>query len=155
MSRRVEIDRFAQVVKRALRDARDRGMNDADIAQATGVQPSTFHRWQRGEGTLLPNVAKVRSFFQGLDVPLRPALIALGLDETREPTPEPQLDPDLRRLARMLADPNVPDAEKQAIRHTVRALVRASLTEAERAERRRSDQTGNRGSHDAPTTQTP
>lgn len=126
VSREVARARFAQYVKRALRDARARGMNDADIARATSVQPSTFHRWQRGEGAQLPTIAKVRSFCEGLDVPLRPALIALGIDDSREPTPEPPLDPDLRRIARILADPGVPEADKQAIRHTVRMLARAA-----------------------------
>jgi transcriptional regulator with XRE-family HTH domain len=132
VSRDVARARFAAVVKRALRDARDRGMNDAAIAKATGVQPSTFHRWQRGEGTQLPTLDKVRRFFAGLDIPLRPALVALGIDETRETTPESPLDPDLTRIARILSDPNVPEAEKQAIRHTIRMLARAARSEAER-----------------------
>lgn len=122
ISRDVARARFAAVVKRALRDARDRGMNDAAIAKATGVQPSTFHRWQRGEGTKLPTIDKVRAFFDGLEIPLRPALAALGMEETREATPPPPLDPDLTRIARILADPSVPEAEKQAIRRMIRAL---------------------------------
>lgn len=132
VSREVARARFAQVVKRALRDARDRGMNDAAIAAATGVQPSTFHRWQRGEGAQLPTIAKVRTFFDGLDIPLRPALIALGIDETREATPEAPLDADLRRLARIFADPNVSEADKQALRKVVRALGSAARSESER-----------------------
>lgn len=126
VSRDVARARFAAYIKRALRDARARGMTDAAIAKATGVQPSTFHRWQRGEGTQLPTISKVRGFCEGLDVPLRPALIALGIDDSREATPEPPLDPDLRRLARILGDPSVSEAEKQAIRHTIRMLARAA-----------------------------
>jgi transcriptional regulator with XRE-family HTH domain len=136
VSRDVARARFAQVVKRALRDARERGMNDAAIAKATGVQPSTFHRWQRGEGTKLPQLEKVRAFCAGLDVPLRPALIALGIDETREPTPE-IVDADLRDIARTLADPSVSEATKQAIRHTIRALNRSAR--AERSAREPAD----------------
>lgn len=131
VSREVARARFAQVVKRALRDARERGMNDAAIAKATGVQPSTFHRWQRGEGAQLPTMDKVRAFFAGLDIPLRPALIALGMEEAREPTPEAPLDPDLKRVARLLADPNVPEATKEAIRLSIRMLSRAARTEHE------------------------
>lgn len=126
ISRDVARARFAQFVKRALRDARDRGMTDADIKRATGIQPSTFHRWQRGEGNQLPTIAKVQAFCAGLDLPLKSALAALGIDETREPTPEPPLDPDIKRIARILADPNVSEAEKQAIRHTIRMLSRAA-----------------------------
>lgn len=135
VSRDVARARFAAYVKRALRDARARGMTDPDIAKVTGVQPSTFHRWQRGEGSQLPTITKVRAFCEGLDVPLRPALIALGIDDSREPTPEPPLDPDLRRLARILGDPSVAEAEKQAIRHTVRMLARATrITQDEAAD---------------------
>lgn len=134
VSRDVARARFAAFVKRALRDARDRGMTDADIQRATGVAQSTFHRWQKGDGIQLPNIEKVRAFCAGLDIPLRPALIALGMDDTREPTPEPPLDPDLRRIARILADPNVPEAEKQAIRYNIRALARAARAEREPAE---------------------
>jgi transcriptional regulator with XRE-family HTH domain len=101
-------------------------MNDAAIAKATGVQPSTFHRWQRGEGTKLPTLEKVQQFCAGLDIPPSAAYAALGIDDTREPTPESPLDPDLSRLARILRDPNVDEDEKQAIRHTIRMLARAA-----------------------------
>ena len=40
--------RFARFVSGALRSARDRGMTDKDIAAATGIGASTFHRWRRG-----------------------------------------------------------------------------------------------------------
>lgn len=132
VSRDVARARFAAFVKRALRDARTRGMTDQDIQRVTGVGQSTFHRWQKGEGAQLPTIDRVRAFCAGLDIPLRPALIALGMDDTREPAPEPDLDPDLKRLARILADPNVSEAEKLAIRHTIRMLARAARAEAER-----------------------
>lgn len=103
-------------------------MNDADIQRATGVAQSTFHRWQKGDGTQLPTIERVRAFCDGLEIPLRPALIALGMDDAREPTPEAPLDPDLRRIARILADPNVSEADKQAIRHTINMLSRAART---------------------------
>lgn len=126
ISRDVARARYAQVVKRALRDARERGMNDAAIAQATGVQPSTFHRWQRAEGAKLPQIEKVNAFFDGLEIPRGAAYAALGIEEQRKATPAAPLDPDLARAARILADPNVPEATKQAIRLTIRALSRAA-----------------------------
>lgn len=101
-------------------------MNDAAIAAATGVQPSTFHRWQRAEGTKLPTLDKVEQFCTGLEIPASAAYAALGINDTREPTPASPLDPDLRQLARILADPNVAEAEKLAIRHTIRMLARAA-----------------------------
>lgn len=108
-------------------------MTDQDIVQATGIGQSTFHRWQGMTGGL-PNVEKVRAFANGLDVPLRPALIALGLDSTAA-APEPELDPDLRPIARRLADPNVSEAEKTAIRNMLRLISRQTVSE-ERPRRR-------------------
>jgi hypothetical protein len=120
--------RFARFIERALRDARARGMRDGDIRAATGIGPSTFHRWQTLEGGL-PKLDKVMAFCVGLDIPVDGALAALGITGDRPTaTPESPLDPDLRRLGRILADPNVPEAEKQAIRHTIRMLSRASTS---------------------------
>ncbi|WP_247677321.1 helix-turn-helix transcriptional regulator [Micromonospora sp. C41] len=122
--------RFAAFVSRALREARSRGMTDTDIKAATGIPPSTFHRWQTTEGGL-PRWEKVAAFCAGLDIPTSAAAAALGIsDRTREPEPEPTEDPDLRRLGRILRDPAVPESEKQAIRHTIRMLSRATRTEA-------------------------
>ncbi len=53
------------------------------------------------------------------------------MTDAREATPEPPLDPDLRRLGRILGDPNVSEAEKLAIRHTIRMLARAARVEIE------------------------
>lgn len=123
--------RFARFVNRALRDARERGMNDAAIKAATGISPSTFHKWQSGEGGL-PKWEKVAAFCTGLDIPVMAGAAALGIsDRVREPEPEPAEDPDLRRLGRLLRDPNVTEAEKQAIRHTIRMLARATRTDTE------------------------
>jgi transcriptional regulator with XRE-family HTH domain len=123
--------RFGRFVERALRDARDRGMTDKDIHAATGIGPSTFHRWQSTEGGL-PKLDRVMAFCVGLEIPPEAALNALGITGERPTaTPESPLDPDLKRLARILTDPNVPEAEKQAIRHTIRMLARASRIESE------------------------
>lgn len=131
LSPQVARARFAHFVERALRDARDRGMTDMDIKAATGIGPSTFHRWQSTKGGL-PEIDKVVAFCIGLDIPVGAATAALGITEsTRQPTQESPLDPDLKRLARILVDPNVPEAEKQAIRHTIRMLARASRSETE------------------------
>lgn len=124
--------RFARFTERALRDARSRGLTDPEIRRLTGIHPSTFHKWQSGEGGL-PKLDKVQAFCRGLDIPVAAAYAALGITEsTPEPTPEAPLDPDLRRIARIFADPNVPEAEKQAIRHTIRMLARAARAEVER-----------------------
>jgi hypothetical protein len=125
--------RFARFVERALRDARQRGLTDHEIKRLTGIQPSTFHRWQTLDGGL-PKWEKVQAFCVGLEIPTAAAAAALGITDEREATPEAPLDPDLSRLARILADPSVSEAEKQAIRHTIRMLSRAARAEHEPAE---------------------
>jgi transcriptional regulator with XRE-family HTH domain len=117
----VNVQRFARFVKRVLGEARDRGMTDTDIEKATGVRASTFHRWQRGE--VAPQIAKVNQFCDGLGVPRRPAYLALGITEGRdEPEPEPAIDPEVRRILRLLADPSVSDEDKHAIRAMLRVI---------------------------------
>jgi len=98
-------------------------MTDRDIAAATGVNPSTFHRWQRGDFRA-PGIDKVRAFCAGLDIPPQAALLALGLTEGRtNPEPEPTIEPDIRTILRRLADPNVPEDHKQAMRTVLRMLA--------------------------------
>lgn len=117
--------RFSRFVARVLADARDRGMTDRDIAAATGVGASTFHRWQAGKFTTAPDLDKVRAFCAGLGVPPEAALLALGLAPGRDdPEPEPAIEPDVRRILRTLADPNVPDVRKIAIRGMLRLVAR-------------------------------
>jgi transcriptional regulator with XRE-family HTH domain len=122
--------RFAAFIGRALREARQRGLTDVDIKRLTGITPATFHKWKTLDGGL-PKIDKVQAFCRGLDIPPAAAYAALGIDDTREPTPELELDPDLKRVARILADPNVPEDTKQAIRLSIRMLSRAARTEAE------------------------
>lgn len=115
--------RFARFVERVLDEARGRGMTDADIAEATGVGPSTFHRWRRGAFKEAPELERVKRFCAGLGVPARAALLALGVTDGRdEPTPEPTIDPEVRRILRLLADPSVSDEDKQAIRAMLRVI---------------------------------
>ena len=106
-----------------------------DIAEQTGVGDSTFNRWANGEWTRLPTVSKVVDFFMGLDEDPEEALVALGIRGRDATAPrETPLDPDLSRIGRILADPGVPEAEKQAIRHTIRMLARAARAEHEPAD---------------------
>lgn len=130
LSPQVARARFARFIERALREARQRGLTDPEIKRLTGIQPSTFHRWQTMQGGL-PKIDKVVAFCRGLEIPESAAFAALGVDERPGgPTPVTD-DPDLSRLARILADPTVPEATKQAIRHTIRALSRAEREPAE------------------------
>jgi transcriptional regulator with XRE-family HTH domain len=125
--------RFSHFVQRSLDAARARGMTDKDIEAATGVKSSTFHRWRRGEVRTVPGMDKVRAFCEGVGASLADAMTALGMSGERDnPEPEPPMDPDLRLILRRLADPNVPETEKEFIRESIRML-------AERAERRRRE----------------
>lgn len=123
LSPQVARARFARFVERTLREARQRDLTDQEIYRLTDVRPSTFHRWQTMQGGL-PKWETVERFCRGLEIPTTAAAAALGITEVREPTPAVD-DPDIARLARILADPTVPEATKQAIRHTIRALSRA------------------------------
>ena len=125
--------RFAKFVSRALDSARARGMTDREIASATGVGVSTFHRWRRGEGREMPELDKVRAFCEGLGVSVVGAMTALGMSPGRDAhAPEPPMPPELRVIMRRLADPNVASSEKLVIREMLKML-------AERAGRRRQD----------------
>ena len=131
VSRDVIRARFAAFVRRALVSARDRGMTDREIAKRTGLAPSTFHRWQRGQGREMPEVEKVRAFCEGTGASIDEAMAALGMSERRNyRSPEPPMPPELRVIMRRLADPNVAASEKLVIREMLKML-------AERAERRR------------------
>lgn len=128
--------RFAAFVDRALAAARSRGMTDRDIHKATGVMPSTYHRWRRGELRTAPDIGKVRAFCAGLGIPAAEALTALGMTgERTAPEPEAPMDPDVRLIMRQLLDPNTPAAEKIFIRESLRML-------ADRAARQRRDDAG-------------
>jgi transcriptional regulator with XRE-family HTH domain len=110
--------RFARWVARVLAEARGRGLTDRVIAEKTGVGMSTFHRWARGE------IGRIRAFCAGLGVPARDALAALGMADGRDnPEPAPAMDPDVRRILRALADPNVSDQDKLVIREMLRMIA--------------------------------
>ena len=123
---------FAAFVARALRDARARGMTEADIVRVTGIPGGTFYRWQKPDDGGLPQLDKVIQFCRGLEIPVEIAGAVLGLSGSKPPAPAPIEDPDLVRLGRVLNDPNVPDATKQAIRHTVQMLVNSALSNRSR-----------------------
>jgi transcriptional regulator with XRE-family HTH domain len=116
--------RFAQFVARTLSSARDRGMTDRDIHAATGVPPSTFHRWQKGLVATAPDLDKVKRFCEGLGVSVTAAMTALGMAPGRDNTePEPPLPPEIRVILRRLADPNVPESDKLVIREMLKLLA--------------------------------
>lgn len=124
VSRDVARVRFARFVQRAIDRARKQGLTDAEISERTGVGPSTFHRWRRGEwGKEGPQLDRVAAFVEGLDLDVSDALSALGLPGSRQDTPPDRLDPDLQIIARRLGDPAVSEAEKATIRATLRYLA--------------------------------
>lgn len=133
LSPNVARTRWANFVARALRDARARGMTDMDIKAATGIGPSTFHRWQQGKEGGLPQLDKVVDFCMGLDIPPEAALLAMGVTSGRAAPPEPELDPDLKRVGRLLNDPTIPDVDKAYIRRTLQMLASVGGRRGDRA----------------------
>lgn len=116
--------RFARFVARTLASARDRGMTDRDIHAATGIPPSTFHRWQKGDFRTAPDLDKVRKFCEGLGVSVTGAMTALGMTPGRDNAePEPPMPPEIRVILRRLADPNVPESDKLVIREMLKLLA--------------------------------
>lgn len=141
ISRDVARVNFARFVERALAAARRRGLSDPKIAELTGIGPSTFHRWRRGDwGTKgWPELQKVIDFCDGLGVSTDDAFAALGLTGQRQPTtPAEPLDPDVRIIMRRLEDPAVSRAEKLSIRATLKYL--AELAEGQQRRRDEGDQ---------------
>ncbi|MGW3808812.1 helix-turn-helix domain-containing protein [Micromonospora sp. NPDC005113] len=128
ISRDIARVNFARFVERALRLARQRDLTDMKIKEVTGVGPSTFHRWRRGDwGKDWPETQKVIDFCEGLGIPVEGAFDALGISGQRQPTEAPsQLDPDVRIILQRLADPSVSAAEKTMIRGTLQHLANIS-----------------------------
>lgn len=114
--------RFAAWVKRTLDAAYARGLTVKDIEARTGVGSSTWDRWRNGQGGQ-PKIDRVQAFAEGLGVDPQPAFAALGAVAAARSATEPELDPDVRAVARFLADPNVSAAEKDAIRLILRRLA--------------------------------
>jgi hypothetical protein len=130
VSRDVARANFGAFVRRTLRAAHDRGLTDDAIARVTGVGDSTFHRWAKGDWQRAPGITKVIDFCVGLGAAPEDALAALGVrGGAVRAEPDPMEDPDVRRIARLLADPNVSPEEKAAVRHTLRLLAHVKPSE--------------------------
>lgn len=129
--------RFSRLMERVLEDARAQSMTDADIRQATGVGPSTFHRWKRGEfGKQGPQLDKIRDFFDGLKragletASAAAAMNALGVVAPPEGADDldPMQNPYVRTVLRKLADPKTSPQMRATITQMLRYL--ANLTDA-------------------------
>ncbi len=121
---------FGQLVDRALRAARDRGLTVPEIEKLTGVSKSTFYRWRRGQWTEDPRPSEVKAFCAGLEVPVEAAWQVLrwgrAVDEAVPPPAEPEIPAEFRALLRDLADPNVSEDRKAMIRAAIRGLAEGS-----------------------------
>lgn len=122
---------FGQFIKRALADAKERGMSIEDVEAAikaadpdAKVGRSTIYRWRRSE-VESPQRVQVQAFCRGLGIPVTTAAQILGWDDSRPSTePDPTVDPDIRAIMRKLADPNRSTEEKTSIRATLRYLAK-------------------------------
>ncbi|MEU7590714.1 helix-turn-helix transcriptional regulator [Micromonospora sp. NPDC049230] len=115
---------FGEFIKRALGDAKERGLDIEDVETTTGIGRATIYRWVRAESPN-PRREKVIAFCEGLGIPVKTATQILGWDGSRQPTaPEPIVDPDIRAILRKLNDPNTPAEQKTSIRATLRYLAK-------------------------------
>lgn len=115
---------FGAFITRALKDAKERGLDIEGVENVTGIGRATIYRWTRSESPN-PRREKVLAFCEGLGIPVKTASQILGWDGSRQPTaPEPVVDPDIRAILRKLNDPNVSAGEKTSIRATLRHLAR-------------------------------
>lgn len=113
-----------------LRRMTDRpGWSVARLARESKIHRATIFKWMAGKGGA--TVTSVRQIAEALGDEPANALRAAG---NMEGVAEEGMDPDLKLLMRRLADPDVSDAEKSAIKAALRYL--AELAEkAEQAER--------------------
>lgn len=113
--------------------ARDRGESDTSIHKKTGVSPSTFHRWQAGQGKELPELKKVEAFARGLGGSVDDAMKALGVSDTRPvASPEPPLSKEMRVILRALVDPNTSDTTRLLIKETLAMLADRAVASSRR-----------------------
>lgn len=111
------------------------GLGPSAFARQVGVDRTTLHRWESGR--YRPSSAQdVARFAEATGVDLYEALRVAGFlpvepAEKPAPPPPPPLDPDLALLARRLADPATPRAEREIIRAALRHLARLSEGEGE------------------------
>lgn len=113
-----------------LRRMTDRpGWSVARLAREAGIHRATIFKWMGGKGGA--TVTSVRAIAEALGDEPSNALRAAG---NMEGVADEAMDPDLLMLTRRLTDPDVPEAEKVALRTALRYL--AELAEkAEQAER--------------------
>lgn len=105
------------------------GWSVARLARDSGIHRATIFKWMAGKGGA--TVTSVRQIAEALGDEPANALRAAG---NMEGVADEAMDPDLKLLMRRLADPDVPDSEKAAIRTALRYL--AELAEkADQAER--------------------
>ncbi|MFG3418710.1 helix-turn-helix domain-containing protein [Micromonospora sp. NPDC048063] len=112
-----------------LRRMTDRdGWSVARLARESGIHRATIFRWMSSKGSGA-NVTSARAIGDALGDP-GGALRAAG---NMGGNPDEGLDPDLQVIMRRLANPDVPEAEKDAIRTALKYL--AQVAESAQPER--------------------
>lgn len=111
-----------------LRRMTDRpGWSVARLARDSGIHRATIFKWMAGKGGA--NVASVRAIAEALGDDPANALRAAG---NMAGTETEAIDPDVQVILRRLTDPNVSDAEKDAIRTALKYLAEvAERTDAD------------------------
>ncbi len=119
---------FSRFVRRAVDDAKERyGWTVTRLAAETGVGRSTLFRWLSGEGQDFPELAKVRSFCEALNIPVGAAFAALGVGANGMSKEDAETRSHIDQILARLADPAVPTAEKRLIREMLRSLASSTI----------------------------
>lgn len=124
-------DAWGSIVKRALERwlTANPTKTMEDFCDFTGVSSPTLYRWINGTWKKDPDREKVNGFCDALRIPRTLAERTLQWAATQPARhTEPQADPDVEALGRTLADPEVPEADKQWIRDIVRFATQRRST---------------------------
>jgi transcriptional regulator with XRE-family HTH domain len=103
-----------------------RGMTQDELIESSGVSRATILRWEKGARHQAIDPLLVRQACRALDLDPREAAIALGLltrEELGLPPAAAPVDVALEPAARLLADPQIPDAAKAQLRTVLESAV--------------------------------
>lgn len=114
--------KFATLIRDARRGL---GWTQEDLVEQSGISRSTLIRWEGGD-VKSPDQDQVRKLCMTLGLDPREAVVALGYvtrEEMQLPPAPPRIDPTLAKIARLLANKDIPDNVRALLRRHVKAAL--------------------------------